>query len=176
MNDRDRFIELFACRSAVRAALGRSPGVYVKRAKVAEREAFRHDLMSLLRETAQAYRRSVTDTEHLRKIRRIRDRLTRKHRRILKGGRFRFGRAQKALNLYLKYLWCLGELPMPPHCPFDRKIIQECGLPEIGWAKLDDGREYRRLVAAARQQADARSMAIAEWELGLFNRHAPDLP
>ena len=27
--------------------------------------------------------------------------------------------------LYLKYLWCLGEICRPPHCPFDRMVIEE---------------------------------------------------
>jgi hypothetical protein len=48
---------------------------------------------------------------------------------------FRVGTAQKALNLYLKYLWCLGEIKTPPHCPFDRGIIQM--LPVSERVKLD---------------------------------------
>lgn len=38
---------------------------------------------------------------------------------------FRIGSAQKALNLYRKYLWCLGYIPFPPHCPFDATIIDQ---------------------------------------------------
>ena len=40
------------------------------------------------------------------------------------GGRFRIGVAQKALNLYLKHLWCLDWIYEPPHCPFDNGIIR----------------------------------------------------
>ena len=35
-----------------------------------------------------------------------------------------FGIAQKLLNLYLKYHWCLGKVELPPHFPVDR-ILQE---------------------------------------------------
>ena len=38
--------------------------------------------------------------------------LSEDHADILAGKRFRVGTAQKALNLYLKYLWCLQNSPV----------------------------------------------------------------
>jgi hypothetical protein len=38
-------------------------------------------------------------------------------------GKINFGIAQKMLNLYLKYMWSLGNIQEPPHFPVDR-IIQ----------------------------------------------------
>jgi hypothetical protein len=85
----------------------------------------------------------------------------------LKNGRFRIGIAQKALNLYLKYLWCVGLIPMPPHCPFDSSIIGH--LPEcmnFNWTAIDSIDDYQKLVNSARKKADDKP--IAEWELELW--------
>ena len=82
--------------------------------------------------------------------------------------RFRIGIAQKALNLYLKRLWCLGKIPTPPHCPFDSTILKKLErLKEpTEWTKMDEIEEYKRWVKAAREQAKADgSSSIAEWEL-----------
>ena len=51
------------------------------------------------------------------------DRLGKDHGDVLNGGKLFFGVAQKALNIYLKYLWCSNFDVRPPHCPFDYDII-----------------------------------------------------
>ena len=82
--------------------------------------------------------------------------------------RIRIGSAQKALNLFLKYLWCIGEAPEPPHCPFDFQIISK--LPpavRCNWTELDSIETYRALVAAAKTAAAGQS--LAEWELAEYN-------
>jgi hypothetical protein len=79
------------------------------------------------------------------------------------------GPAQKALNPFLKYQWCAGWIPSPPHCPFDALIIGQ--LPatlRTARTALDDLRHYQRLVDAARQAAGG--LSIAEWELHLYDR------
>ncbi len=38
---------------------------------------------------------------------------------------YKYGIAQKLLNLALKYYWCLGEIAEPPHCPVDRIVIDK---------------------------------------------------
>ena len=94
--------------------------------------------------------------------------LSASHGETLLDGRFRIGSAQKALNLFLKYLWCVGDIPEPPHCPFDFQIIQK--LPaavRCNWTSLDSVEVYRALVAAAKAAAVSRS--LAEWELTEYN-------
>ncbi len=90
---------------------------------------------------------------------------------ILKSNRFRIGTAQKILNLYLKYLWVLGWIPEPLHCPFDSIVITELGLdPGIKFTKFDSGEDYRRLVTMAAQNAKDAELSIAQWELKLWNQ------
>jgi hypothetical protein len=109
----------------------------------------------------------VPDNQHLTNIEQLANSLSQDHPDLLREGRFRIGPAQKALNLFLKYLWCAGLLNFPPpHCPFDRKIIGHLGLP-INWTTLDQMAQYQQLVAAARQNANG--VELAQWELELYN-------
>jgi hypothetical protein len=96
------------------------------------------------------------------------ERLSQDHADALRAGRFRFGTAQKALNLYLKYLWCIGRVPTPPHCPFDYQVISTLpGWQAIKRTALTSRAKYLHLVAAARKRADG--VPLAEWELKLYN-------
>jgi hypothetical protein len=115
------------------------------------------------------YRKTVSDDAHIASIVFLSDHLSATHRDKLHGGRFRIGTAQKALNLYLKYLWCLGLIETPPHCPFDSKVIDMLPANErVDWTALNDIEKYKGLVLSARILS--RGMPLAEWELRLYNR------
>lgn len=114
----------------------------------------------------------VSNRRHCRQIEALSDELSSMgFGELLHNGRFRIGVAQKALNLYLKYLWCLGEVAEPPHCPFDNIIIStldNCG--GINWTEFDDSLTYEHLVHQARLKAEALDLSLGEWELQEFNR------
>ena len=93
--------------------------VYRPKTPEQTRRAFQAALRSKLEEVARHYEKEVGEETHIGNIVKLSDSLTRAHKDILNSSRFRIGTAQKALNLYLKYLWCLGKIPRPPHCPFD---------------------------------------------------------
>ncbi len=81
------------------------------------REAFRAEWRKLLSEDSRRYRaaaRTISDAAHCEGIGTISDRLSAAFAPLLKCGRLRYGTSQKAFNLYLKYLWHLGELSVPP--------------------------------------------------------------
>jgi hypothetical protein len=129
---------------------------------------FQKALRQSLQQLEPSYRETVTEEDHMRNVVALSAKLSLDHADILAGRRFRIGTAQKALNLYLKYLWCLGKLPVPPHCPFDYRVIAK--LSEYfgpSWTKLDDLKDYVGLVVAAK--AKAGSMSLAEWELRTYN-------
>jgi len=96
-----------------------------------------------------------------------------------------FGVAQKLLNLYLKYLWCAGQLKtIPIHFPVDRLIqgllndeakkadIQKRELK--AWTQFEDEVEYIKVIRFAEKVMDKNKefnrMSLAELELSLFNR------
>jgi len=96
-------------------------GVYVRGLKDndSRKREVRKTLTKELRSLGPTYARVVTEDEHCQNIANLRDTLDEKHSDsgVLRNGRFRIGIAQKALNLYLKYLWCLGETQTPPPLP-----------------------------------------------------------
>ncbi len=88
---------------------------------------------------------------------------------ILNNGKLNIGVTQKIINLYLKYLWCLGKVKTPPHCPFDRIIISKLIKTNIpAWTKIENVERYCTLIEKAREKAG--TLSIAEWELGIFAR------
>jgi hypothetical protein len=147
-------------------------GVYVKELKDADKQknCLRETLAECLRNFGLTYAQSVTDEVHYRNIVNLANTMTEKFRDtgILRCRRFRIGIAQKALNLYLKYLWCLGDIPTPPHCPLDRRIIDMLDLKgkdrkDYDWTKLDDIKKYKELIEKCRNVAG--DISLAEWEL-----------
>ena len=151
---------------SVLGALGRSK-TYSKSVSVQDKSLFRISLREKLSEIGDKYISTTPEEEHLSNINKIADDLTSNFSHCLENGRFRIGIAQKALNLYLKYLWCVGLIPMPPHCPFDSIIIGH--LPEckhLNWTANDSIDDYQKLVNAARKKADGKP--IAEWELEIW--------
>jgi hypothetical protein len=156
------------CFSLTLMAVVQRGRLYRKGSTARSRKEFHRELRRELDRLVPQYRPAVTEDDHLRNIVRLADSLSQSQEKALAGGRFRIGSAQKALNLYLKYLWCLGDIPTPLHCPFDYQVISR--LPGCGhhkWTRIDSVDEYRVLVEAARRNASGRS--LAEWELELYN-------
>ncbi len=89
---------------------------------------------------------------------------------ILNNGQINFGVGQRLLNLYLKYQWCLGRIPEPPHFPVDRIIQEKLKLDIVPWTRFVDEKPYLNIINAARKIAKERNMSLAELELDLFNR------
>lgn len=99
--------------------------LYQKDSSEHQRKAFRRALRFELERLAEQYRGVVSERRHFANIERLSRTLSGKHAKALSGKRFRIGSAQKALNLYLKYMWCLGHIPIPPHCPFDARVLSK---------------------------------------------------
>ena len=154
-------------------ALAQRGKLYRKGSNEKSRAAFRNSLRSWLeRVTVEQYKDPVADDLHFENIQKFADEMSAAHSDALNGGRLRIGSAQKALNLYLKYMWCSGQIPEPPHCPFDYmvlKYIPQCK--HIKWTQLDSMERYKQLVKDARSQAG--QVSIAQWELKLYNDVQP---
>lgn len=129
---------------------------------------------------------------HISHIVALQKAVTDEHGDNLAGGKLKFGRAQKLLNMYLKYLWCAGKMPEPPHCPFDDIIINrklqerddefwnsfggvehleaQPGHENIWvWTQSDRLENYLVWLAAADEMAKRDNCkSIAEWELFAF--------
>jgi hypothetical protein len=162
----EKFLRYDFQTMSIFAALGRS-NTYSASATEQEKNAFRSALRKKLDELSKAYITAVSDETHLSNITNLSDDLTAEFSRCLERGRLRIGIAQKALNLYLKYLWCANLIVRPPHCPFDSIVIRrfpDCR--DLSWTSIDSMEEYNRLVNAAKQLSQEQN--IAQWELEIW--------
>jgi len=107
------------------------------------------EFISFLEETQKKINQMIIDKEYSEGVKKI-----------------RFGTLQKLVNLYLKYLWCLGWLENEPlHCPFDGIILKELNITD-NWTESDDVERYHVWVDKAREAAGS---SIAQWELKIWN-------
>jgi len=169
-----QFLEGEFLTNSINGALQHSSTYANKNEK--DHETVRAVIRSVLCDLATRYSGEVSD-KHVKNIEDLARRVTEKCASLLKGGHLRFGVAQKALNLYLKYLWCMGKIPPPPHCPFDRGIIQSKKLldfPKDNWTEVDDDGTYLKWVSKAEEKRrNASGGSISEWELGVWNAAQP---
>lgn len=141
--------------------------LYRREATTHQRNTFRLALRRALENLAEQYSAPVTDNGHVANIYNLAETLSKQHADALAGSRFRIGSAQKALNLYLKMLWCLDRIPTPPHCPFDRIVLSHVpGCERVNWTQFDSLSDYERIVRCARSAANG--VPLAEWELLLY--------
>jgi hypothetical protein len=149
-----------ALQWSINAALQRNK-VYEQEDQYETRNEFRKEWAKLLTEHAEAYRepeQPISDGDHCDAIAQIADVLSIKFGTILVQGRLRFGTSQKAFNSYLKYLWALGKIPTPPHCPVDSVVLRKVGLSD-SWTKSDSREQYIYWINEIRKR-----LTLAEWE------------
>lgn len=140
-----------------------------------KRKQFRNSLKARLEALASSYGSPISDADHLANINRLADELSMNYHEYFRDRRFRIGLAQKALNLYLKYLWCAGFAARPPHCPVDAIILAAAGIKDATpWTKLDSIEEYARLIERLRTQAAGQP--LAEWELAQWSAQKAKAP
>jgi hypothetical protein len=145
---------------AINAALQRNK-VYRNEENYDKREKFRAEWANLIREESKAYVRPlkpISDGLHCAAITRVSESLSAKFGEYLYDGRLRFGTSQKAFNLYLKYLWAMGKIEMPPHCPIDSVVLAKAGINDC-WTKNDSSEEYLGWINKIRER-----LTLAEWE------------
>lgn len=128
---------------------------------------------------AAQYRKTASlpmaDPIHVQNIRSIQD-FSRDYGRLLQDEMLNFGVSQKLLNLYLKYQWCLGWIPEPPHFPVDRRIQQVLVNPnEIeNWTEMNSEAPYMKIIGIARRRLTEDKFrkynSLAKLELHEFSR------
>jgi hypothetical protein len=166
-NEKWRFLEGEFLTKAIDGAFQHA-SIYTATASDKRRNELRENLRDSLRRIAREYHRpaAVSERDHYRNIQSLADEISSNFNDIVKD-RFRIGVAQKALNLYLKYLWCVDRISVPPHCPFDSTVLRELEL-ESSWTHASKIEDYKNWVERAR--AAAGTETLAEWELDLWNR------
>ena len=88
-----------------------------------EKAEFQQNLKRRLERYSAKYSNPVSEDQHIVNIETLAKEVSDAFKDCLDHKIFRIGSAQKALNLYLKYLWTIGRIKMPPHCPVDSIVI-----------------------------------------------------
>ncbi|MEB2316363.1 MAG: hypothetical protein OZ919_09850 [Xanthomonadaceae bacterium] len=155
-------IQMLSWNASVQRAHLYNPGV-----SESDRVRMKEDMFRLLEtDIVPSYRVACTESAHLENIGRLVQKGSGFGSSILVGGQYRYGVAQKLLNLYLKYLWCMGHVAEPPHCPVDRIILAETTLRDrLNWTKITTREQYMSAINALRQVATAQGQSLAVWEL-----------
>ncbi len=154
----------------INGGLGRGNKIY-KKVDDVSKEKFRLFIRKKLKDYSKLYEKPVSSRDHTKNIKKFGEVVSTKYGDILLGGKLRFGRSQKLMNLYLKYLWVLGLMcTQPPHCPFDSLIIEKMGneVSDLKWTSMEDVDDYLKLVEAAKKAKNTKE-SIAEWELRIWN-------
>jgi len=170
MSNQHEFLRQTALYNALGAAFQRVQ-IYTDEVAEAKKEKFKHELADHLRNMEQQYRLPVSSEKHCRNIERLAFELSGSHKKILKGGHFRVGVAQKAINIYLKLIWCYGWIPEPPHCPLDSIVLKEIGDTTTKWTKMNSIEEYKRAIQRVRSHIRQKRIgqSLSEWELDIWN-------
>ena len=161
-----------AMRNSIGAALQHNK-TYQNNISQRDRRQFREALKTRLRNYSFNYQEIVADKDHLQRITETCDQLSNQYEHILFKKRLRIGTVQKALNLYLKFLWCLEFIQEePPHCPVDRAILTTAGI--VGnWTQLDDIDLYMDWINQLRQVAQNQGYpTLSAWEISIWSKNA----
>lgn len=169
MERQKEFLRQTALLNAIGAAFQHA-GIYTKTAASEAKDELRADLEDRLSNLEEQYRDTVSSQEHFQNIHCLAEFISSRHARILREGRFRVGVAQKALNIYLKLIWCYGWIFEPPHCPIDSIVLAEIGDTKTKWTKMRDISAYRTAIEAVlehvRQHVPGKS--VSQWELEIW--------
>lgn len=119
--------------------------------------------------------KSLDEIGHIARIEELSNYLSIKYCEILYNGRFRIGISQKLVNLFSKYMWVIGKIDKPYHCPIDSviklKLLTEFNKLEHrdieldDWTKLDNINDYKIYIKFISEISEKSNLSIAEWEL-----------
>lgn len=157
------------------AASVQRANLYGKKSKSAQSSVkfteFREDVINFLRENIiPKYINGCTEKQHYKNIESLIVHANKVGREILCQG-YKYGVAQKLLNLALKYYWCLGLISEPPHCPVDRIVISKTRYNgKINWTQISCKPEYKKVIKEIKAMARKEGLSIPNWELTNYSR------
>jgi hypothetical protein len=146
--------------------------VYKSGSTNAERRNLQKTLKRELTRLSDEYRSVIGEPQHLENIQNLATKIADDPSAIREDGKFWIGPAQKALNLYLKYLWCFDQIVEPPHCPLDAKILamapKRSKVRKVRWTRLEKASDYMECINALRKIAEPKS--LTQWECEEFEK------
>jgi len=94
-----------------------------------------------------SYVKTCSEEDHLKNIKSLIAFANKVDPGILGPNKYKYGVAQKLLNLALKYFWCAGIIAKPPHCPVDRIIIEKTKFKgKLNWTQIVQEDDYLKVI------------------------------
>lgn len=118
------------------------------------------------------YKEKISQKRHLQNIRNLIEYANKVDTGVLGKNGYKYGIAQKLLNLALKYYWCLGEIEEPPHCPVDKIIIDQTIYRGRNWTQILSEKEYLEIISAIKTMSEQDECSISQWELNNYVRRS----
>ncbi|MCP9765186.1 hypothetical protein [Lacihabitans soyangensis] len=170
---KDIFLESQYWMMTIHAAFQRA-NVYKANVDENKRKEFREYLHVEIQQIAEKYYFKVDEDKHLKNIEKLQE--YSRNEDILQNGVLNYGICQKILNLYLKYLWCAGRIPTPPHFPIDRVVQERLGFKEneiVSWTKqIKSEIDYLSIIRKTENiLAQTYIDTLAELELELYTHN-----
>ena len=135
-----------------------------------ERAAFREYIISYCNNRIlPKYEKDQSESDHINNIVELYEHASSYPDQELLLKPYNLGVSQKLLNLQLKYLWCVGAVETPPHCPVDRIILNHTKLKnKMNWTQITTIADYMKAIDAIKEVAGDKEIAL--WELESYDR------
>lgn len=166
----DDFIRKIVLRNTIHAAFQRGK-VYANNITTSNKALVTESIKTVLVKLSANYiNNNVTEQQHIENITNLAQTISQNHGDKLREQRLRIGTAQKLLNVYIKFLWCLNEANEPIHCPIDGIVLREINV-NRNWTELDSIDDYCNFISSIREIIP-NGETIARWEHRLWNERA----
>lgn len=165
----DEFIKKIILGRTIQAAFQRG-NVYAPNLSEKDKNDIKNSIKDELEKITNNYIKNISEADHIKNIEHLSQAITQNHSKKLKNGRLRIGTTQKLLNVYIKFLWCLGEAREPRHCPIDGIVLKEI-KDNQKWTELKSIEEYKKIISKIRKHIN-NNETIAKWEWKLWNKKA----
>lgn len=145
--------------------------VYSDGATHTQKKGVKQTLEKEINNKLPSYVGTVAEKAHVDNIEAIAKKIDGLWASALSQGSIPIGVVQKAFNLYLKLMWCLGKIGEPPHCPVDKIIIDKLSHKHrTSWTRIRDIKTYNTLIIELKALADKKGMSLACWELDVYQK------
>lgn len=153
-----------AVQSGIKASVKvRQKRVYAPNISYEQKITIRNYWKGLLLSIGKSYEMEKSEKDFIKDIKSICDAMNHTFPDCFDSNNgFRIAQAQKSLSVFLKHMWCMDKIKMPPVCPIDRKIVGE------KWSD-DDMKKYLKHLDKVKMRNNTDD-PLAVWELFEFYR------
>lgn len=123
-----QFIFNIIVNNVIRASFGRGAKIYKEKVTIKKKTEIKEFIYCyldrLFNEIRDLENGNNLEKKIKKKIKNLRTRLIKNYQHSFNDDKLNIGRTQKIINLFLKYLWCLGYIKIkPPFIPIDSQVI-----------------------------------------------------